>query len=292
MDAYVEVIREDGTLERHRIEGDQITVGRSPTAGVPIPDARDLEPEHLRRAPRGEGCWVALAQGSKIGARVRGAAFQHGMVAWGTEIEIGKFKIRITDQLASEKKGGGGDEKKTSPVVLLAGVAAVAILAWTLTQDAVGNDLDTVAPEDELHIFPSDVTCPVTGAGVLARADLDAEAALAKSERYPFDPSDGVESVTLYRQASSCYQGAGVADAATRMQEEATWMQRRIDDDYLSHRFRLERAIEQQRHADALLETRSLLALTRHLDHPYVQWLTRLERQLQLIVEAQGARRH
>ena len=61
MEAYVEVIREDGSLERHRIEKDQITVGKSPTAGVPIPDGRDLEPEHLLIAPRGEGCDASLA---------------------------------------------------------------------------------------------------------------------------------------------------------------------------------------------------------------------------------------
>ena len=56
MEAYVEVIREDGTLERTRIEGEQITVGRSPTAGVPLPDTHNLKPKHLLIAPRGEGC--------------------------------------------------------------------------------------------------------------------------------------------------------------------------------------------------------------------------------------------
>ena len=38
---------------------------------IPLPDARDLEPEHLLIAPRGEGCWVAIAQGAKIQAKVR-----------------------------------------------------------------------------------------------------------------------------------------------------------------------------------------------------------------------------
>jgi hypothetical protein len=43
--------------------------------------------------------------------------------------------------------------------------------------------------------------------------------------------------------------------------------------------------MEQQRWPDALLETRALLSLTRHRDHAYVQWLTRNERRLQLLVD-------
>ncbi len=58
MDAWVEIVREDGTLERQRLEGERVTLGRSPAANVPIPDARDLEPEHLMIAPRSDGCWA------------------------------------------------------------------------------------------------------------------------------------------------------------------------------------------------------------------------------------------
>jgi hypothetical protein len=283
MEAYVEVIREDGSLERHRIEGDQITVGRSPTAGVPIPDGRDLEPEHLLIAPRGEGCWVAIAQGAKLQAKVRGEAFQHGMVAWNTEIEIGNIKLRVTDSLPKEKKTG---EQKTSPVVMIGAVGIVGILAWTMLSDSGDAGIETQAPAEPLALFEEAVACPTTGANALYQADEDAEGALAKSERYPFDPSDGVESVMLYRRSQACYVTAGQTDAATRMQQEGEWMRHRIDEDYTTHRLRLERAMEQERWPDALLETRALLALVRGRDHPYVAWLIRNERQLQLLVDS------
>lgn len=285
MEAYVEIIREDGTLERQRIEGDQVTVGRSPTAGVPIPDARDIEPEHLLIAPRGEGCWVAIAQGAKLTAKVRGEAFQHGMVAWGTEIELGKLKLRITDSLPKEK-GSGDESGRPSPVIMIAGVAAVGILGWTLMQDDAGHGIDTEAPQDALVLFDEATACPATGTSATQRADLDAEAALAKSERYPFDANDGVESVALYQRAQACYAVAELREPAGRMQAEGEWMRHRIEEDYTSHRFRLERAMEQERWADALMETRSLLSLTRHREHPYVDWLIRIERQLQLRVDA------
>lgn len=282
MEAYVEVIREDGSLERHRIEKDQITVGKSPTAGVPIPDGRDLEAEHLLIAPRGEGCWVAIAQNARVVAKVRGEAFQHGMVAWGTEIEIGGIKIKVTDSLPKEKKDGEG---KTSPVVLLGGVGIIGILAWTMLSDPGGHGLETQAPTEPLQIFDAEVACPSTGAQALYMADEDAEGALAKSERYPFDASDGVESVQLYRRSQACYALVGQAEAASRMRQEGDWMQHRIEEDYTTHRLRLERAMEQQRWPDALLETRALLALTRHREHAYVQWLIRNERRLQLLVD-------
>ena len=286
MEAYVEVIREDGTLERHRIEGDQVTVGRSPTAGLPIPDGRDLEPEHLLIAPRGEGCWVAIAQGAKVQAKVRGEAFQHGMVAWGTEIEIGGIKLRVADSLPKEKKDG---EQKASPVVLIGAVGIMGILAWTMLAEPSGSDIETEAPTDPLSLFDADVACPTSGAQALYSADEDAEGALAKSERYPFDASDGVDSVVLYRRAQACYAAVGQPEASTRMQTEGDWMQHRIEEDYTTHRLRLERAMEQQRWPDALLETRALLSLTRHRDHPYVQWLTRNERRLQLLVDTAPA---
>lgn len=282
MEAYVEIIREDGSLERHRIENEQITVGKSPTAGVPIPDGRDLEPEHLLIAPRGEGCWVAIAQGARVAAKVRGEAFQHGMVAWGTEIEIGSLKIKVTDSLPKDKKDG---EQKTSPIVLIGGVGIIGVLAWTMLSDPGGHGLETRAPSEPLQIFDAEVTCPTTGAQALYMADEDAEGALAKSERYPFDASDGVESVQLYRRSQACYALVGQTEAANRMRQEGDWMQHRIEEDYTTHRLRLERAMEQQRWPDALLETRALLALTRHRDHPYVQWLIRNERRLQLLVD-------
>lgn len=286
MEAYVEIVREDGTLERHRIEGDQITVGKSPTAGVPIPDGRDLEAEHLLIAPRGEGCWIAVAQGAKIVAKVRGEAFQHGMVTWGTEIELGSIKVKVTDALPKDK----ANEQKTSPVVLVGGVVAVGILAWTMLSDPGGHGIETDAPTEQLVLFDAEVACPASGASALYAADQDAEAALAKSERYPFDSSDGVESVTLYRRSQACYAAVGQADAASRMSAEGDWMQRRIEEDFTTHKLRLTRAMEHQRWADALLETRALIALTRHRDHPYVQWLMRNERRLQLLVDT-GRRR-
>ncbi len=287
MEAYVEIIREDGSLERTRIEGDQITVGRSPTAGLPLPDQRDLEPEHLLVAPRGEGCWVACAQEARVEAKVNGQSFQHGMLAWGTVVEVGNLKIRVVDKLPKEVKDG----KQTSPIVLVGGVAAVLILLWSLGGES-GPALETRPPAEPVVLFGAAETCPASGSAVLRQADLFSEIALAKSERYPFDPSDGVESVRLYRRSQACYSVGGVEDAATQMQLEGDFMQRRVEEDYAAHRLRLERALAHQSYEDALFETQAILAILRREDsaNPYIQWLTRTKRHLELLAApARGA---
>ena len=284
MDCWLEIIREDGTLERQRIEGERITLGRSPAAGIPIPDARDLEPEHLMIAPRADGCWVAVAQGARVPAIVRGQPFEHGMVAWGTEIEVASLKLRITDKLPKEKKAG--DEKPVSAPVLIAFFVIVPLVGWMLLGEGdAGIDATPAAPPPE--IFAASVPCPTTGGPARHRADEDAEAAIAKSERYPFASQDGVEAVNLYMRSVSCYRAIGAEREARLMEREGNLMRRRIEEDYRHHRLRLERSLEHGRLPDALLETRALIELLRHQgDDPYITWLRQLARQLQLHIDS------
>jgi hypothetical protein len=286
MDAWLEIVREDGTLERQRLEGERITVGRSPSAGIPIPDARELDPEHLLLAPRGEGCWVAVAQGAVTPVIVGGNPFQHGMLAWGTEITVGRLRMKLADSLPKEKKEGG---KSVSSPVLIAFFVIVPLVGWLLLSEPdTGIDATPAAPPPPL--VDDQVPCPSGGGTVRHRADFDAEAAIAKSERYPFSSQDGVESVRLFREAHACYRAVGEAEAARQMQQEGDAMARRIEEDYRTHRLRLERALGQGRMPDALLETRALIELVRHRrGDPYLAWLTQLERQLELHIDAAAA---
>jgi len=283
MDAWLEITREDGTLERQRLEGERVTVGRSPAAGIPIPDARELEPEHLMIAPRADGCWVAVAQDARGEVRVRGESFRHGILAWGTELEVGGLKLKITDELPKEKKDP--DAKQVSSPVMLAFLVIVPLVGWILLSDPdVGLDLTPAAPPPVL--FDEEVTCPSSGSA-RHRADQDAEAAIAKAERYPFSAQDGVQSVRHYRRARACYRAAGAEHEAQIMDNEGRAMEQRIDEDYVTHRLRLERALEQSRMPDALLETQALIELLRHKEgNAYLGWLRQLSRQIQLVIDS------
>lgn len=284
MEAWLEIIREDGTLERQRLEGERITVGRSPAAGIPIPDARHLDPEHLLLAPRGEGCWVAVAQNASVPVIVRGEPFQHGMVAWNTELVIGGLKLKIADTLPKEQKAGG--DKPVSAPVLIAFFVIVPLVGWMLLSDPdTGIDATPAAPPPQL--FAEEIPCSTTGGTARHHADRDAEAAIAKAERYPFAAQDGVQAVRLYRRAAACYRAVGASNEATLMQREGEVMERRIDEDYRTHRLRLERALQQGRLEDALIETRALIELLRHREgDAYLAWLNQLARQLQLAIDS------
>jgi hypothetical protein len=286
MDAWLEIVREDGTLERQRLEGEKITVGRSPSAGIPIPDARDLDPEHLLVAPRGEGCWVAVAQGATTPVIVGGNKFEHGMLAWNTELTVGKLKLKLTDSLPKDKKTG---EKAVSSPILIAFFVIVPLVGWLLLSDPdTSIDATPAAPPPQL--VDETVPCPPNTQNVRHRADQDAEAAIAKAERYPFSSQDGVEAVRLYRRAMACYQNVGAQTEARLMEREGNAMARRLDEDYRTHRLRLQRALEQARLPDALIETRSLIELVRHREgDPYLAWLVQLERQLELHIDAAAA---
>jgi hypothetical protein len=282
MDAYVEVQRPDGTQERHRIEGEQATVGRSPAAGITVTGVDELEPEHLLVAPRPDGCWVAVAKGARVGAVVRGQPFEHGVLAWGTEIEIGPLRLRVTDQLPATKK-----DEKQSPVVMIGGVVLVGLLAWLFLFDeeaALPSSTATPPP-----LFGGAVPCPAQGPGALHVAGESADEGAARAERYIFAAQDGVRAVNAYARAQACYAAGGNAAEAQRMQDARDRLARRIEEDYGSHRLRLERALENGDYPEALLQARALRRLTSHLTGDYVEWLKLLEQRLQLLVDSGGS---
>jgi hypothetical protein len=284
LDAWLEIIREDGTLERQRLEGERITIGRSTSATISIPDARALDAEHLMLAPRSDGCWVAVAQGASTPVIVRGEAFEHGMLAWGAELAVGGLKLRIADRQPDEKKTEG--EKPVSAPVLIAFFVAIPLVGWLLLSDPeVGIDATPTAAPPAL--FDEVSACETEGGTARHRADRDAEAAIAKAERYPFAAQDGVQAVQLYRRAQACYRAVNASTEAALMGREAELMSRRIDEDFRTHKLRLERALAQGRLPDALLETHALQEIFRHrAGHPYVGWLEQLARQLQLAIDS------
>lgn len=282
MEAWVEITRPDGTMERHRIEGEQVTVGRSPTAGIPLVNADDLEPEHLLVAPRPDGCWVSVAEGASP-ATSRGRAVRAEVVPWGTELTVGSVELRVTDRPTPTRRASTGG---VSWPVIIAAFIGLPLAGWLLLSDPVTEvPLEAGVPPPEL--FAAEASCDQGGSSALHLAREAAEAASHRSERYPFDAQDGVAAVKLWGEAGACYDAAGRADDARRVERERRAMAQRLEEDYRTHRLRLERALEKERWDDALRESRALLSLTDHLQgDAYVTWLTLLERRLQLIVDS------
>ncbi len=122
-------------------------------------------------------------------------------------------------------------------------------------------------------LFGDAPTCPTREMAL--RSGIRAEeVASFRSDRYPYDPRDGVRAVQSYRTAASCYEVAGRLSDAERTRFVGQELTDQIVTDYAAARLRLANAIGAERWADVLRETRHLQLLTSHLGgHEYVEWL-------------------
>ncbi len=170
-----------------------------------------------------------------------------------------------------------------SPLVLAGVPVIVGVLLWSLF---AGDDDDAslAPPAAAPPLFAGAVACPHDGPGTAhQRAEEDERVALAGLDRYPFAPEDGVEAVARFRRAHACYRDSGDAAGAERLRALGDAAQRRVEGDYRTRAFRLQRALEADEVRSALLEARTLRAmLGARTAAPYVDWLERLEHALAL----------
>lgn len=285
MESFIELIRADGSTERHRIDGAHATVGRSPAAGVSLPGIPGIEPEHMQVQPRVDGCWVAIAKGLPP-ARVGGAAFEQGILPWGTELELGAARLRLVNDLDEKKKKKG--DKKTSPLVFVA-AAAVPLFVWLFLDDESESMPPAPrAPEMEAVIPPVNA-CPAAGAAAENLAGEQMEIADAKAERYAFEAQDGISAARQFGIANRCFAAVNRPEEAGRAERKRAQISHRIENDMRNSRLRLERAMRFERWEEALRATARLQEITRHMDTPYTQYLNVLARSLDAKIAAAAA---
>jgi hypothetical protein len=110
------------------------------------------------------------------------------------------------------------------------------------------------------------------------RTAHDSEArALTHIGHYPFSPSDGLLALDLLSASQRCFAAAGQPLDAARVAERLARWQRTLDADYRGHQVRLQHALRTQRTADALAESRALLAMLATRDGAYTAWLRHIE---------------
>ena len=280
MDAFVEIVNPDGTQDRFPIEGAQVTLGKSGSAQISVPAARELELEHLLLAPRGkEGCWVSTSQGALTPTMLKGKPFTSGIVPWGSEFAIGRLRIRVTNKRASKDEKDGG----VSPVLIVALVAAIAI-AWMMLSKQTGEGIPSGEGIEPPALFDEEAqACPEGSQTPAERAVQTEFRAHARGDRLNYDLRDGVRSVILYRQAAQCYRDAGTTDKANEMDSLAAELQETVQAEYAARRLRLHHALQTEDWERAFVETRALSRLVDHLDdeNDYVVWLDRTRRIVQ-----------
>ena len=157
--------------------------------------------------------------------------------------------------------------------VALVSIAAIAAGTIAVTWAEQRTDAQrSVTDHPSLFSAPPGCSSPAQS---LARAKKAEEHAYFHTERYPYDPQDGIDAVGEFQEAESCYRASGLPEDATRVGRIASNLMARINVDYASSRLVLENALDAEHWALALSEIHRLLRLTEHVrDHAYVAHLS------------------
>jgi len=160
--------------------------------------------------------------------------------------------------------------RRTGLLALLS-VLAFGALAWWLGVRSTPKVHDH--PLDYPELFAESVACPRRG-NVLASGRRSEELARLRSDRYAYDPRDGVRAVHRYQESESCYRAEGDELGARRVRRAMAALTARVNTDYAAARLNLLNALEQERWSAAFSEIRRLVLLTDHIGRDeYVEWL-------------------
>ena len=277
MPFIVDISYPDGASASHQIAADQATIGAAVEADVRIRDAPEIAPVQLLAVERTDGCWLASARDAQVQPLRRGKPFEHGLVPWGTELDIGSVVVRVRRPVEP-----GARSSSRWSVLIIATALAGTVALWFDGREAEGPPTTTATPP---ALFDDDeATCPESG-----RPRQHAGEALAEAEeraaRYPYDSQDGLAAATRFREAAACAALAGDPTLAEEASGRAARLAQRIESDYKALRVAIDRARKGNH-----LERLGALARTlrRYVDHrpgAYRDWLTSVDRYVSTRIE-------
>lgn len=212
-----------------------------------------------------------------------GVATVEGRWGAGSSLRIGD--VQMTVELVSL-----GMQKAKPPIwALLVAIPAIAITAVGVAlARPVDRGLPPI-PEAPAIVAAKDAKCPEVAPEqrpVLATEKL--RIALAKRERSPFAPQDGIEAIGLFEVSAACFRVAGQAQQGTDADEAANLLRTKLDEDYRLRRVRLEHAYRTHQSNAAKRELVVLIPMTAHRRGPYTEWLAFLDRAVTAELEQRG----
>ena len=214
-----------------------------------------------------------LALGSEL-PMLDGNAMAEG--TWPTTSTLALGGVQMTVEIVPL-----GPPKAKPPFWALA--IAIPLFGITIATVAMAHGprtAEAVIPEaPQLFAPPEAATCKLVPADQrVGLAQETLRLGLAKRERSPFAPADGVEGVNLLERAGACFRNANMPNEANQATEDAKKLRQKVEDDYRVHRVHTEHAFRIHDPAVAKRELALLIPLTSHLRTPYTEWLTQLDR--------------
>ena len=195
---------------------------------------------------------------------------------------LGINQTQMLVSLTGDVVGGAGGPRqkgKTNQMLVLAAMVGACLLAWMYLS---GDDPQVrVEPQDFPKLWDAPTTtCEKSANDALAFAKEKSVVAESKRERRMFHVKDGVDSVPLFETAAACFDKAADKPDADKARDTANALRKELDDDYRTHRMRLQHAMGVKDYETARKEVRTLIEMTEGKEGPYVTYLHVIERDL------------
>jgi len=272
---------EDGRREAATVEGERALVGSASYCDVRLPMGEAAD-EHVLVELVGAAVYVrGLAEGALT--TLDGAPVTTALLADGSVLGIGRVRVGVktlteedaTPRLTAKRSGNAPQLVALAVITLL----ALGFVVFGLQQDAAIAPAPERAPELFAGAPPA---CPKdVSSGALAFAEEQADMAVTTHERMPFAPHEGVVAVGLYETAAACFRSAGARERAADAQQAAESLKGELSDDFRARRLRLSHVLALEDYELAKVDVAALRAMTTGKQGPYVEWLKKVDRQLE-----------
>lgn len=210
-----------------------------------------------------------------------GAPFQGGRIKDGSNIEIGEITVEVK-VVQRESKAASTLSSQLNPRALIGLAALLALAAFIVHQRFSQNQAEEVLEPPALFEGDSSACPETTPEAASSAAEELLEGADGRRERAPYVPEDAVEAVRLYRQVASCLRVAQWNEGADIVTKDADRLQQKTESSLHLHNVRLWRALELKRNGDVQQEIQMLRGYLKGKSGIYVDWLAKLERELDM----------
>lgn len=273
-----------GQVEHLNVDGERVLVGSGAHCEIRLPiDQCAVEAVLVQRSASGV---FAQALSFEPPPTINNAPFSQAPLQSESALGVGQVQIFVT---ISDALGGEAviakKQQKTSPFTLvLVALCAIAGAYYFLMTDPEKGP--TAQPTQVPDLWDTPVAaCPQSAPEqAMARARESAAVADARRERRPFHVQDGVAAVPLYEVASVCFRQGGDQAAAAESANRAAALRAEMQQDFRTHRVRLEHLLSVKDWVSSRREVRTLLAYMEGKSGEYVTWLSNLDRNLKLKV--------
>lgn len=260
----------DEQIQELAVEAEHALIGSGAHCEVRLPAAIAAR-EHADVVLTGDTVWVrALTKDPPI--RLGSAPLVEAAWTSGLELQVGQASLWVE---VAERRPPSNSHVPVLALGLLPFFGVVAGVLHVISGTSTPRAPMMAAPE----LFDAvSVECPAQDPeSALALGQDRWRMALAKRERSPFWPRDGVEAVALFRDAQACLARAGVAEAKT-VEQQGDHLRAKLEEDYRAHTVRLEHASDTNDLAGMARELPALLSLLGHRSGPYADWVVALGR--------------